>query len=52
MKKFQQGVSDFFVVNMREQNTAQAQISVIEAKFDLFQTSQFYRALLAGISTL
>lgn len=50
LRKFNQGVSDFFVVNLREQNTAEARISVADAKLSLFQTSQLYKAITSGIT--
>lgn len=45
-KKFRSGASDFFVVNLREQNTFDARLKRIEALFTYQETLAKYRELL------
>ncbi len=45
-KKFRSGASDFFVVNLREQNTFDARLKRIEALFTYQETVAKYRELL------
>ena len=45
-KKFNNGASDFFVVNLREQDTAKAKIENIKAKLKFHQTMTKYRSLV------
>jgi outer membrane protein TolC len=44
-ERFDRGASDFFVVNLREQNTASAQIGNLKAKLEYEKTWAQYRAL-------
>lgn len=49
-KKFSSGASDFFVVNIREQNTFDARLRQIEALFSYQETLSKYRELLMDFS--
>jgi cobalt-zinc-cadmium efflux system outer membrane protein len=44
-KKFERGSSDFFIVNLRDQNVASAQIKLVESKYKLSKTIAEYKAL-------
>jgi len=45
-KKFFSGASDYFVINLREQNTVDARIKNIESMFDFQETTAKYREIL------
>lgn len=49
IKKFDNGASDYFVVNLREQNTASANISLIESKYEYLKYHSEYLTLLNGV---
>lgn len=49
-KKFRSGASDFFVVNIREQNTFDARLRQIEALYTYQETLAKYRELLMDYS--
>lgn len=51
-KLFAQGASDFFLLNIREENTAEAQIRRIDAKEQFFLTRTDYYAATAQASEL
>ena len=44
-KKFNRGSSDFFIVNLRDQNVASAQIKLVKSKYLLSKTIAEYKAL-------
>lgn len=44
IKKFEKGASDFFVINIREQNTADAKIKLIKANFKYKKNIADYKA--------
>lgn len=47
--KFSRGASDFFLVNIREQNTASAEVKLIETKLKYMQNYIAYQNSLAGV---
>ncbi len=51
-QKFRSGDSDYFVVNIREQNTADARVKLIESLFDYHETMAQYRAIVMDFKTL
>lgn len=50
-KKFRSGDSDYFVVNIREQNTADARTKLIDSLFDYHETMAQYRAIVMDYKT-
>lgn len=46
VKKFERGASDFFVINIREQNTADAKVKLIKANLEYQKNLAEYEALL------
>jgi outer membrane protein TolC len=48
LKRFQSGASDFFVVNIREQNRADANITLIKARLKYLKTLSEYQASSRG----
>jgi len=51
-QKFSSGDSDYFVVNIREQNTADAQVKLIETLYDYQESLAQYRAVIMDYDTL
>ena len=51
-QKFNSGDSDYFVVNIREQNTADARVKLIEALFDYQEALAQYRAMIMDYKVL
>jgi outer membrane protein TolC len=51
-QKFTSGDSDYFVVNIREQNTADARVKLIESLFDFQEALAQYRAMVMDFKIL
>jgi len=49
VEKFKNGASDFFVVNIREQNTADAQVKNIKAHYEYWATKAEYDEVTAKL---
>lgn len=47
--KFKRGASDFFLVNIREQNTASAEVKLIKAKLSYYNNYIDYNIVMAGV---